>query len=470
MVGGIISSYIFPHPPIIVPEVGKGNEIKASATISAVKKAAETIGDEKPDTIIITTPHAPVFQDYIYISFSPVLAGDFGRFGSRHPRLEFTNNTDMAERIAKQANREGISCGGLEENIVRRYRLSTELDHGALVPLYFIAKQTDCFKLVHISISGLPLIEQYKFGMCIKRAVLETNERVVFIASGDMSHRLSHDGPYGYSEKGKEFDELVVRSVKSADVERLLSLDKNFCESAGECGLRSFIIMFGALDGCKLEPEVLSYEGPFGIGYMVARIGIDGHDAGRQVIEKVEKKIAKHIEDLRTGESVYVKLARLALETYVREGRIISVPDGLPGEMLEKRAGAFVSLKKYGQLRGCIGTTAPTRKNLAEEIIHNAISAGTRDPRFDGVEPNELDKLVYSVDVLKEPEAIKSIEELDVKKYGVIVRSGYRSGLLLPDLEGVDTPEKQVSIALQKAGIRPDENYTMERFEVVRYK
>ena len=138
--------------------------------------------------------------------------------------------------------------------------------------------------------------------------------------------------------------------------------------------------------------------------------------------------------------------------------------------MLKNKAGTFVSIKKNGELRGCIGTIMPTKANIALEIISNAISSGTRDPRFNAVKMDELDSLSYSVDVLLEPEPIDSIKDLDVKKYGVIVRSGFRSGLLLPNLEGVDTPEEQVSIALQKAGISFREDFTMERFEVLRYE
>lgn len=136
---------------------------------------------------------------------------------------------------------------------------------------------------------------------------------------------------------------------------------------------------------------------------------------------------------------------------------------------MKNKAGTFVSIKKNGELRGCIGTILPTKENIALEIISNAISSGTRDPRFNAVREDELDSLSYSVDVLLEPEPIDSIEDLDVKKYGVIVRAGFRTGLLLPNLEGVDTPEEQVSIALRKAGISPKENYSMERFEVIRY-
>jgi AmmeMemoRadiSam system protein A len=162
-------------------------------------------------------------------------------------------------------------------------------------------------------------------------------------------------------------------------------------------------------------------------------------------------------------------LARESLETYIRTGKVMDLGDGLPNPMLNSRAGVFVTIKQYGQLRGCIGTIEATQENIAWEIVKNAISAGTRDPRFFPVEEEELDSLVYSVDVLKEPEPIETLDELDVKRYGVIVSHGSRSGLLLPNLEGIDTPQEQVKIALQKAGIDEDEEYVMQRFEVIRH-
>ncbi len=166
----------------------------------------------------------------------------------------------------------------------------------------------------------------------------------------------------------------------------------------------------------------------------------------------------------------YIRLARESLEAYVIEGKKIDLPPDLPEEMLKQRAGVFVSLKKGGQLRGCIGTVAPTRDCIAREIIENAISAGCRDPRFYPVSEKELKDLEYSVDVLKEPEPIRSLEELDPQRYGVIVKKGYRSGLLLPNLDGIDTPQQQVYIACQKAGIDPGGDFEMLRFEVIRYK
>lgn len=169
-------------------------------------------------------------------------------------------------------------------------------------------------------------------------------------------------------------------------------------------------------------------------------------------------------------ESPHVRLAKESLESYVRERKTIGIPEWVPEEFLKRRAGVFVSLKKAGGLRGCIGTISPVRENIAEEIIENAISAGAHDPRFEQVSADELSALTYSVDVLGEAERIETTDELDVRKYGVIVTAGYKRGLLLPDLEGVDTPEEQVSIALQKAGISPYEDYLMERFRVDRFK
>lgn len=167
--------------------------------------------------------------------------------------------------------------------------------------------------------------------------------------------------------------------------------------------------------------------------------------------------------------SPHVRLALAAISAYVRERTTIDVPKDTPQELRSKRAGVFVSLHRDGSLRGCIGTIEPIHDSLAEEIIANAISAATRDPRFMPLEPHELEDLECSVDVLTEPELVSGLHELDAKRYGVIVESGMRRGLLLPDLEGVDTVEDQVQIARRKAYINNDDPVKLYRFEVVRY-
>lgn len=455
--GRIIASYIMPHPPIIIPEVGRDAESDAESTITAAQRAALEIAREAPDTIILSSPHAPCFSDFIYIAGQDQLEGDFSRFRCPDVRLEFDNNLSLVERIIEMAREEGLPAGSLNAETMERMRVSGRLDHGALVPLYFISRSYKNFKLVHISTPFLPVADLYALGKCIARAVRESDEKVVYIASADLSHRLTRDAPSGYSPKGAEYDAQLIQKLKASDVHGILSIDEAFMEEAGECGTRSIIIMLGAMSGNSLQTDIYSYEGPFGVGYMVARMNAAGPQTDDMDVPP--KEISPH-----------VRLAQETLETYVREGEKIRIPDWMPEELLTKRAGVFVSLKKNGRLRGCIGTIHPTRNSIAEEIIENAVSAGTMDPRFDPVAPVELSRLTYSVDVLGEPEKVESMDELDVKNYGVIVTSGFKRGLLLPDLEGVDTPEEQVEIALQKAGIRAYEEYSMERFRVERFR
>lgn len=445
--GRIKNGYIMPHPPIIIQEVGKGREIDAAATIEGVKKIARDIAKDNPTTIILSSPHAPCFRDYVYISDKERIEGNLGSFGCPGEKFEFKNNMNLVSEILERADAAGISAGGLTQSQKWLYGISDMLDHGAMVPLYFINKEMKNFKLIIISTPFLPLKDVYKFGECIKGAVKASDEEVVFVASGDLSHKLRSDAPAGYSSKGALYDKKIVEAVKDLDIDKLINMEEGFMEEAGQCGTRSFLMMFGALKGLKLNSEIYSYEGPFGVGYLVSKINVT-----------------------EAEESYEVKLARETLETFIRHGKKLNISNNIPQEMLLKKAGVFVSLKKHGRLRGCIGTIFPTKACVAEEIISNAIKSGTEDPRFEPVSEEELPELEYSVDVLGKPEKIDSTEELDVEKYGVIVTNGYRRGLLLPALEGVNTPAQQVNIALSKAGIGNNENYELERFEVIRYR
>ncbi|NYB72882.1 AmmeMemoRadiSam system protein A [Sedimentibacter hydroxybenzoicus DSM 7310] len=458
----IKNTFIVPHPPLIVPKVGRGQEIKIEETVKAYDKIAKKIAELRPDTIVVATPHSIMYSDYIHISPGKGAKGDFGEFGEPDVKYEVDYDTEFVHKLSELAERQDIPAGTLGER-------KKSLDHGTMVPLYFINKHYTGYKLVRIGISGLSPIEHYDFGRCIADAAEELNRNVVFIASGDLSHMLKDEGPYGYSDEGPAFDKEVTEAMSNGDFMRFLTFDEEFCEAAAECGLRSFIMMAGALDGKAVNSQLLSYEGPYGVGYAVASFEVTGNDENRCFGKLYSMEEEKWLRLLRENEDEYVRLARSTLESFVLYKDKIKRPDDLPAEMLDNKAGVFVSLKMDGQLRGCIGTVSSTTECIADEIIQNAISAGLEDPRFNPVTVKELKKIQYSVDVLKDAEPIESIVRLDTKKYGVIVRKGRRSGLLLPNLEGVDTPEEQVGIALKKAGIKPDEDYTMERFEVVRH-
>ncbi|WP_312700816.1 AmmeMemoRadiSam system protein A [Sedimentibacter sp.] len=458
----IKNAFIVPHPPLIIPRVGRGQEIKIEKTVKAYDTIAKKIAALSPDTIVVATPHSIMYSDYIHISPGKSAKGDFGEFGEKDISFEAEYDTEFSHKLSELAERNDIPAGTLGER-------KKSLDHGTMVPLHFVNKYYTDYKLVRIGISGLSFMEHYELGRCISETAEMLGRKVVFIASGDLSHMLKDEGPYGYSDEGPEFDKEVTEAMSSGDFMRFLTFDEEFCEAAAECGLRSFIMMAGALDGKDVNSELLSYEGPYGVGYAVASFEVTGKNEERHFGELYNKKEEERLNILRENEDEYVRLARKTLESYVLQGDKIERPDVLSAEMLDNRAGVFVSLKMNGQLRGCIGTVSATTASIADEIIQNAISAGFEDPRFNPVTKKELNKIQYSVDVLKESEPIESINSLDVKKYGVIVRKGMKSGLLLPNLDGVDAPEEQVSIALKKAGINPDDNYTMERFEVIRH-
>lgn len=459
----IFGAIIVPHPPIIVPTVGRGQEGEVQSTIDAYRTAAQQAADWEPEVLIVTSPHTVMYADYFHISPGKGASGDMSAFGASQTRLEVEYDRELREEIIHQAEAANIRAGTLGEK-------DPSLDHGTFLPLYFLREAGVNCPILRIGLSGLSPIEHYRLGQCIARAVDKLGRRAVFVASGDLSHKLKDDGPYGYTPEGPVFDRRVTQAMASGDFQQFLTMDTGLCDRAAECGLRSFQIMAGALDGLAVSPTLLSYEGTFGVGYGVATFTVTGTDENRRFAQQCEEIERTRLAERKAAEDPWVKLARLSLETFVRTGKQLdTLPDNLPNEMTTRSAGAFVSLHAHGQLRGCIGTTGPTTESVAWEIVQNAVSACSKDPRFAPVRVDELDSLEYSVDVLGAPEAVSSPAELDIKRYGVIVSCGGRRGLLLPDLEGVDTVAQQIDIARQKGGISSRERYTLERFEVVRH-
>lgn len=459
----IVGSFIVPHPPLIVSEIGKGKEKQIQATLDSYEVVAKKIAALEPETIFITTPHSTMYSDYIHISPGAEATGNFANFRANNVSFKKQYDMEFVTELESLASQKNIMAGTLGQK-------DKMIDHGALVPIYFIEKYIQNYKIVRCSISGLSFLEHYRFGKCVSEVAEKLNRKVVFIASGDLSHRLKEDGPYGFTEEGSKFDKEITDAMKEADFLKFMNFNTNFCDRAGECGLRSFIIMAGALDGKSIKSNFYSYEGTFGVGYTVCEFKILEEDNNRHFDLIYQKQKEQKILSIRNNEDNYVKLARTSLEYYIKNHKVLKTPNDLDRKLLDNQAGVFVSLKKDGMLRGCIGTIVSTTDSIADEIINNAISAGTKDPRFEAITEDELPEIVYSVDVLGEAEAINSIDELDAKKYGVIVTKGNRRGLLLPNLEGVNTPKEQIEIALSKAGIKESENFSIQRFEVVRHK
>ena len=191
----------------------------------------------------------------------------------------------------------------------------------------------------------MPFKDLYRFGSCMAKVVEDSDEEVV-PTSGDLSHRLALDGPYGFNECGPEFDGRLVDYLKVPDREAIMGFDEGFLEEAGECGLRSFIMMFGALDEYEIKSEVYSYEGPFGVGYAVAEFAPEEKIQGETLLDKLERNDIEQMSLIRSSEDPYTALARKSLEMYVLNGTVMDIPEVIPEEMQSRRAGVFVSIRK----------------------------------------------------------------------------------------------------------------------------
>lgn len=272
---------VAPHPPILVPEVGGREAQKVKASAEALRALGDEIESISPDTLVIMSPHSPIYADAFAVKGPRALGGSLGQFGAPQVRYDSEPDLAFAESVAAEASSLGIPCevvGG--EGFP--HRSASELDHGILVPLYFLARKR--YPLVCLSMSLLDMKSHYMMGLAMRRAVERMQRKTVFIASGDMSHRLTPSAPAGYDPRAADFDRAMVDIISSGEFSRLFDLDEALVADAGECGLRSVFALAGAMDGYSKDSEVLSYEGPFGVGYLVARVAPGRVDAETSLI------------------------------------------------------------------------------------------------------------------------------------------------------------------------------------------
>ena len=296
-----------PHPPMIVPDVGRGSEAQIKKTTQAYEMVAKQIAELAPETIIITSPHSTMYSNYFHISPGKSAMGNFGKF--RAPQVKFSEEYDyeLVNKLTELTFDDAFPAGieGEQEK---------SLDHGTMVPLYFIRKFYTGGKIVRIGLSGLSLVEHYQLGMYIDEACEELGRRAVFVASGDLSHKLQDYGPYGFAPEGPEYDKRIMDVSGRAAFGEMMEFDDDFCDKAAECGHRSFVIMAGAFDGLSVETNVLSHEDVTGVGYGICTFYPKAEDSGRQFLQNLLKKV----EDEADKSDAYVKLARLSLESFIK--------------------------------------------------------------------------------------------------------------------------------------------------------
>ncbi len=262
----LVFGAICPHPPLLIPTIGQENLNRIQNTVRALLNLEKKLVKVKPEIIIIISPHGPLANDQFNILGGENLSGDFGQFGNWQTKMAFRNNLELAGQIQKEASKNNLPTEIINKN---------NLDHGMLVPLFYLTSgRLDNLPIVGMGFSYLDYNTHFKFGQIIGKVTKASKKRIAFIASGDLSHRLTLDAPAGYSKEGQKFDKKLVELIKENRISDIFKIDPIFANNAGECGLRSIMILLGALSGSRYQPEVLSYEGPFGVGYLVANFKI----------------------------------------------------------------------------------------------------------------------------------------------------------------------------------------------------
>ena len=432
---GFVAGALVAHPPILLAEVGGVQSQRVRSTADALRELDGILSRVGADLAVVISPHSPSSMTSLPVRRGANAGGNLARF--RAPDVQVVAQVDVALATALIADgqRAGFSLIWAEE---------TELDHGVVVPLHSLPRTMTNKRCIFLGVSGWPLRRFIEFGIWLQDRLQD--RFAILIASGDLSHRLTPDAPYGYRPEGPVFDRLVIDALRDRDWKRIEGVDPDLVEEAGECGLRPLAILLGAARAAGLDSQVLSYEGPFGVGY--------------PVVAFTATPVAGTGSKLRIDIQA---LGRQAIETYLRTRRLIEPPQPIPPD-LQAPSAAFVSLYKDGELRGCVGSVHPTEATAAHELIRYAVASALRDPRFDPVRLDEVSALRIKVQLLDPSEAVPDISGLNPQTHGIIVRSGDRQALLLPGIEGIDTPEQQLRAACEKAGINRYEPLQLERF------
>lgn len=480
----IIAGYLLPHAPVFIEAVGGHQSRGVTSTVEAFYAVANEIKALEPDLLVMISPHGPIFSDAIAVYDLSKYEGDMKRFGEFTLNYQAKKDETFINQLIEKSNDSDGSFYPLNDALFRKFQHEPKLDHGITVPYHFISSVLPDVPVVAMSYGTLSYTELMRNGEIIKSVSELSGKRVIIIASGDMSHALKSDGPYSFHKDGPWFDERMKTLIIENRPYDIFCEPFEQIENAAECGLRSYAIMMGAFNKCTFESKVWHYEGPFGVGYLVAGFIVkDRNDV--DMILWVENKMLSMIRHAEALAHAYVQIAKHVIYDYVRTGKPpkysmdndavfinghrISLNDSEMA-LLRSEHGVFVSIKKYGSLRGCIGTILPTQDNTFVEIIKNAISACSKDYRFDPVTVTELEHLSISVDVLSSLKVVSDTEALSPKVYGVVVHSKGRRGVLLPDLEGIDTSAEQLKIASNKGGFSVDEIDKIECFTVERFR
>ena len=448
-VPAVVCAVLMPHAPILVPAVGGARGKAAQASSQAMRTAAAAVLSHRPEALVLISPHSPRKPGAFGLWGDDRLAGGFDPFGAPQARVSLPNDRRLANALAAEAQARAVAIWAIHNH---------QLDHGALVPLWFLAEAGWTGPTVVLSLDSSDDGGLTFLGEAIAAAANELSRRIALVASGDMSHRLTAGAPCGFHPRAHEFDETFGHLVRAGNYREIQQINSELRELAAEDAVDSTLIAAAAVGWQSAGHRWLNYEGPFGVGYGVAILFAENAEASRN-----KAKVAA--ADPRDGDAL-PGVARLSVAAALRGSPELA--PAATGEYVSSARGVFVTVcRRNGKLRGCVGTIVPVCANLVAETWRNARLAATQDNRFPPVTADELADLRFEVSVLHASEAVASEDELDPRRYGVIVATGDgRRGLLLPGIESIKSRAQQLRIARKKGWIEPDEPVTIQRFQV----
>lgn len=251
-----------PHPAVIIPEIGKSEAIHVEKTVLAMQTLGQKFAKQKPEKVLLISPHTLLLHNRIALSYAEELTGGMGGVHGPDIIQSFSGEKKLAEEIRIKTQQKFIAT-----QLVCEENSSYPLSHGEMVPLYFLSKEHTDFDLLISGFSNYNLEKHFKYGKIIGNTIKQSPQKIAFIASGDLSHRLSTTSPGGFSTHAKKFDEKILKWIEKKEINKILDMDQHLIEEAGECGLRSLVVLLGVLSNFKYNIEILSYEAPFGVGY-----------------------------------------------------------------------------------------------------------------------------------------------------------------------------------------------------------
>jgi MEMO1 family protein len=452
----IVFAGLLPHAPILVPGVGGKDLVHVESTVKAMRKVASHTLAAQPDTIVLVSPHSPRRAGAFGLWSTPRLSGSLARFGSPGDQVDLPLDSVFVDRLELETKQHGLHTWRIKEE---------DLDHGAVVPLHYLVAAGWKGATVIVSLNNPGEGGLDELGQAIAATAQNLKRRTAIIASGDMSHRLTKTAPCGYDPAGHRFDETFVGLLRDGTFGGIKQIDQALQENAAEDVVDSTRVALAA-SGYRTtgHHEMLSYEGPFGVGYSVAILfESQKSEIVRTTAAESKNNVISHFTELPV-------VARCAVEAKLQL-RPAEPPFHASGEVAKRRA-VFVTVRtEDGELRGCCGVTAPVEKDLVRETWRSAVAAAFSDHRFPTVTAAELPHLRFTVTVLGNLEPASSPEELDPAVYGVLVSAeGGRRGVLLPRIAGIDSVQEQLAAVRNKAGIAPDEVIHIERFMTISFK